>query len=1469
MHGPSPRHLHLPRLTSALIVVVIVALVASPAPAFAAASPGSNAATSASPNRPASPAGPASLTGSAAQLTDAQALAQAELTGTPVAVTGATTANSTLTANPNGTFTLTSALNPQRKYIAGAWTALDTTLRTNPDATISPTVAYGGLTLSGGGTAPLATMADTGRSLSLTLPFALPTPTLSGPTATYANVLPGVDLIATADTTGGFSEVLVIHDATAAANPQLNTLTFATRTTGLTMATDTGGTITGTDHTGRVVISAPAPVMWDSHTATTRVATVPDKHTGQALDASNGMPVDSSAGTPGEAANVARLGVAVTPTSIALTPNAVLMASPTLTYPTYVDPTYSWTSPTPESGWANIQSGGGANTDYWKTGVPLGSGNTDLLSGYVPSGGGDISRSLMSFTVDTTTLSGATIGSAVLDITENWAWNCTPQKVDIYAPAKDLTSTQASWNDWSGAPLGSLINEQNVAYGYTGCAAHGVSFNIATAIAADVSSGNKSQTFLIRANNEGTQTQWKRFDSSTPHITITYDHTPDTPTNLTTSPSTSCATVKTVGDSPVELDAPVTDRDGGNASVYFSLWKTSDASKTRIWPTNGNPIPGVFGQTARTTVPEATLKTASGGSNPVVTEFSWHVQVKDSDSFMSAWSGTCNFNFDATRPGKPDVALGGAATIGVPLSVTVTPPGSGTLPTSYLYQLNSDAPVVVAAPTGTVTFSVTPSRITNLLMVNSLSAGQNLSDDAARVEIDAAPGPTAIDGDMTGDGTADLIAVGAANGLPAGLWVARGNGTGVNTAASNIGVNGNGTGTANPADFTGAQVITGHFFGVGTQDVIAYYPTGLNTGLGIAIAGQADGTPLRPVSGLQVVMFPGTFTDNNGDNPIQIANAANSAGLGLAYPDLIATSGDTTTGYYLDYYPNQNSIGGYPLADQLGTSSPDGSYDWNLWTIASAQAGTGTYLYLWKPSTGALYLWTNLAHTPSTNDLTFSAYTLRASGWNTSGTLSLRAADINKDGTPDLWTVGAGGVVTANLVTNLTGGTGTITAQTAQTLVTPKHTWRLNDQVSGAVVATDNATSGALAVTGGGNAAWGTSDVFDPDVTLDGTNSYAATTGAAIGSGSFTVSAWVRLGAASTVYRNALSQEGAHTSLFGLGVNNANQWTFWWHPTDNTSPALNEAKSTTAAAVHVWTHLVGVFNSSGNQMSLYVNGTLAATATAVTPWTPTGAFAIGRGRWQDANGYFFNGSISGVQTFPSALTAAQVTAVYNQYAPPAPPPSGTSISYVASAAAMGTFTSVTATIPAAVQSNDVMLMFFTTPSTETITPPSGWTLAGQTPTSFTSLFSFVWYRVATATDAGTSATVTYGTTAHKASLQIVAYRGVKTSTPIGAINNFTTTVSVSSVTSPTVTVTNAGSWLVTNWTAKSSVITGWTAPAGQTVRSVNNGTGSGYLNAIVTDLNGPVATGTAGGYTATTDQVGGSDVAWTVALNLA
>lgn len=185
-------------------------------------------------------------------------------------------------------------------------------------------------------------------------------------------------------------------------------------------------------------------------------------------------------------------------------------------------------------------------------------------------------------------------------------------------------------------------------------------------------------------------------------------------------------------------------------------------------------------------------------------------------------------------------------------------------------------------------------------------------------------------------------------------------------------------------------MITGHFDSSGFQDVLLYYRSGIYAGEGEILAGQGDGSALWPYGGDTCAIPSVGLTDVNGDNPLQVVNA-------------------------------YASISGASMPS-INTPTPDGTADWNQWTLATLQDGSGTGMFLWKPSTGALYLWRNLtAHDngDGSGALSYTQY-LISPHWQMGAALfTLEAADLNGDGIPDLWAVFPDGTVRAYLISGL------------------------------------------------------------------------------------------------------------------------------------------------------------------------------------------------------------------------------------------------------------------------------------------------------------------------------------------------------------------------------------------------------------------------------------------------------------------
>jgi RHS repeat-associated protein len=174
--------------------------------------------------------------------------------------------------------------------------------------------------LSGGGGTVLATLRTGGYWMSLTWPSALPAPAVSGASATYRNVFPGVDLVVSADTAGGLAETLVVRDKSAAADPQLADLTLGvSASAGLSQRTTADGSVAMVTARGTAVFSSPPPVAWDSAAAGAAVS------------------------GPGKGAAVVA-GADYQAGSVRLRIPAGLLSGPPSSFPVYMDPNYSETS---------------------------------------------------------------------------------------------------------------------------------------------------------------------------------------------------------------------------------------------------------------------------------------------------------------------------------------------------------------------------------------------------------------------------------------------------------------------------------------------------------------------------------------------------------------------------------------------------------------------------------------------------------------------------------------------------------------------------------------------------------------------------------------------------------------------------------------------------------------------------------------------------------------------------------------------------------------------------------------------------------------------------------------------------------------------------------------------------------------------------------------------------------------------
>ena len=459
--------------------------------AFALAGAGSAHAVTRSASEPTAVAhaAHASSTAKAAGISEAQAevqaQAQAKKTGKSALVADTETATTTLSANPNGTYTLTSAAQPVRTLVNSTWKSLDATLKKNPDGSLSPTLSSEPLTISGGGNRPLVRMRDGHDSLALTLPVALPTPTLAGATATYHNVIPGVDLVVTVTNQGSFSDTYVINTPAAAANPKLTSLMSASTTTSsVSLTTEAAGDIAAVDTRGRAIFTATAPSWWDSADAQPTATDTTPAAAGVAQLTTAKNSTRSSAATPGTRAHVGRLQAHVSGKALSLTPDQAFTTVPTADFPVYADPTWQGAGGAlTNKGWSTVSENYPLDPHYDSSPEQVGSG----LMQVGQSSQGFWADSLVNFGLPLGELgaegSSVKITGAEFYITAVGGDACVPQTDYLYAPSQTLiggTNTNATWNDWFTASrnLGSSISNATFDHraGDTSCNSGGVGF---------------------------------------------------------------------------------------------------------------------------------------------------------------------------------------------------------------------------------------------------------------------------------------------------------------------------------------------------------------------------------------------------------------------------------------------------------------------------------------------------------------------------------------------------------------------------------------------------------------------------------------------------------------------------------------------------------------------------------------------------------------------------------------------------------------------------------------------------------------------------------------------------------------------------------------------------------------------------------------------------------------------------------
>ncbi|MBB1243751.1 VCBS repeat-containing protein [Streptomyces durbertensis] len=689
-------------------------------------------------------------------------------------------------ANPSGTFTEERHAVPQRVRRDGRLLDIDTRLVAGRDG-LAPRATAVGMRFSTGGDGPLAVIRRDGRSIEFSWPDSLPAPEVQDNTATYPEVLPGVDLKLSAGP-DGFAQLLVVKSAKAAAHPRLRRVSMGMRTDGVSAEVDRHGNITAVDHAGQEVFHAPTPRMWDSSGAPG--AEWRAKTASGAPASGRGvrsMPPESEFAPP-PGARESAMPVTLTDDTLSLVPDRSLLTGEDTTYPVYIDPYVTGS----RAAWT-LAYKRYPNTAYFN-GSGWGSGTTSEARVGYEGQTNHLGRSF--FRMDSRNLwnTDKQIIKSTFRIRNTYSWSCTKRPVQLWQTGAISSST--TWNNqptWS-----SKLDEVNDANGWSGsCPAGNIAFD-ATAAAKRAASGKQNSiTFGLRAANESDTYGWKKFDAKSAVLSTEYNTPPKAPTALDTTPSTlvdgSCTPTSgqhvILGNTDVYLNAKITDPDGGTVKARFHLWATGKRH-TEPGLLFDQTVSVTSGSIARVKVPRTLLaqhEDVSGG------RFSWKAQAAD-DRATSDWTPPagepgCLFGFNAQRPSTPPAVTspqypdgtdgwpnetGTARTTG---TFTLAP-GDATGVERYEYWTDWDQKVraVDAGPTGTATIQLTPmSTGPHRLFVRSLNAGGNRSDLTAYLFYADSPEAPDQPGDLNGDGNADLYGIRDNGELR--LYAGRGDGT--------------------------------------------------------------------------------------------------------------------------------------------------------------------------------------------------------------------------------------------------------------------------------------------------------------------------------------------------------------------------------------------------------------------------------------------------------------------------------------------------------------------------------------------------------------------------------------------------------------------------------------------------------------------------------------------------------------------
>ncbi|ALV38538.1 hypothetical protein AS200_13935 [Streptomyces sp. CdTB01] len=645
-----------------------------------------------------------------------------------VAVGSLTSPVQQVRALPRGGFELDSNPKPVRTELNGRWVPVDLRLHPAAGGRLAPAAtAYGRVSFSAGGNAPLVSTRYGHATVSVAWPGQLPAPVVKGATATYHSVLPGVDLLVAATAAGGFTDTLVIKNRAAAAAPALRTLRLGTTVTGGRLRRAPDGGLSLLDTRGHDVMDAPAARMWDSDTTLRPAGRAPDRSTAAKVAADA-----SDAAHPGLAARQASVGLSASAKTLTLAPDTRLLTDRKTVFPVYVNPTFNWHPYDPAAPhFAEIKQGCPNTSFYDKTDAMSDSGRLGV--GYNGWSEGDCAAGLEHALYQwklSSTLYGAHINTATVNATEVYSASCSSS----YTVNLHWSGGFGKGTDWSNRPG---FNSYSTSASYAGAwnptfcpsngdVTHGLS--VLSPIRADAS--GHSSTFAVTLKEDSAEgahnsSGFSRF-SDNPSLEVFYNIVPNVPSVSTMSAvsgahSAGCDTTapypymgKTLASTPPVLKAKIGDSDGDKLQATYQYWV--DGSSTKATGTSGDNL--ASGSYATFSLPSSFTSALTNGK--IV---DWQAKVTDGED-TSAYSSVCHFVAQPTAPDEPTVTSenglypdtdnGGAAgaVAGTAGTFDVATSG-GASATKFVYSLDVGLDPTVSPPASqTVTASSNAAKVT-------------------------------------------------------------------------------------------------------------------------------------------------------------------------------------------------------------------------------------------------------------------------------------------------------------------------------------------------------------------------------------------------------------------------------------------------------------------------------------------------------------------------------------------------------------------------------------------------------------------------------------------------------------------------------------------------------------------------------------------------------------------------------------